>query len=187
MNNDFILDTIEINEISQEKRILCYYYYYLQMQGKSLNEMWKDYEKVLATVENWREQYKKFFADGAIDDEKECIKMYYIITKDKDSAIKQRWRTVKNIIKKEKDCEKKLSIILNNQAEEHPIISKIIVVILTTILLGLVKDCIHDAIQENSARNQEKIIYITNEKDQYRKIQYKGNTIIIEDIEKEEK
>lgn len=56
MNNDFILDTIEINEISQEKRILCYYYYYLQMQGKSLNEMWKDYEKVLATVENWREQ-----------------------------------------------------------------------------------------------------------------------------------
>ena len=57
MNNDFILDTIEINEISQEKRILCYYYYYLQMQGKSLNEMWKDYEKVLATVENWREQY----------------------------------------------------------------------------------------------------------------------------------
>lgn len=76
---------------------------------------------------------------------------------------------------------------MNNQAEEHPIISKIIVVILTTILLGLVKDCIHDAIQENSARNQEKIIYITNEKDQYRKIQYKGNTIIIEDIEKEEK
>ena len=51
----------------------------------------------------------------------------------------------------------------------------------------LIKDCIHDAIQENSARNQEKIIYITNEKDQYRKIQYKGNTIIIEDIEKEEK
>ena len=41
--------------------------------------------------------------------------------------------------------------------------------------------------KENSARNQEKIIYITNEKDQYRKIQYKGNTIIIEDIEKEEK
>ena len=31
------------------------------MQGKSLNEMWKDYEKVLATVENWREQYKKNF------------------------------------------------------------------------------------------------------------------------------
>lgn len=76
---------------------------------------------------------------------------------------------------------------MNNQAEEHPIISKIIVVILTTIFIGLVKDCIHDAIQENSARNQEKIIYITNEKDQYRKIQYKGNTIIIEDIEKEEK
>ena len=88
MNNDFILDTIEINEISQEKRILCYYYYYLQMQGKSLNEMWKDYEKVLATVENWREQYKKFFADGAIDDEEECIKMYYIITKDKESLRK---------------------------------------------------------------------------------------------------
>ena len=62
--------------------------------------------------------------------------------------MKKTWCKVKDVIKKEIECEKKLRDILNKKAEDHPIISKIIIVILTGILLGLVEDCIHDAIQE---------------------------------------
>ena len=35
---------------------------------------------------------------------------------------------------------------MNRAADNHPIITKAIIIVLSSILLGLVEDCIHDAI-----------------------------------------
>lgn len=73
---------------------------------------------------------------------------------------------------------------MNNKAKEHPIISKIIIVILTGILVGLVEDCIHDAIQMNDGQNDSQItnIYIIDENNNYTQILYKEDNIFIEEI-----
>lgn len=186
--DEFVLETKKIDKISQEKRLLCYYYFYLKMQNKNISEMWADYDKLLSGIENWIKYYEKFFSEQSIDDEKECVEIYYLVTNKKDlllqNELKKVWRKVKDVIKKEIDCEKKLQDILNNKAKEHPIISKIIIVILTGILVGLVEDCIHDAIQINNGQSDLQItnIYIINEDNNYKKMLYKEGRIVMEEI-----
>lgn len=185
---ELVLEKRKIDKISQRKRLLCYYYFYLQMQKKSIGELWNDYDNLLSGIEKWFKYYEIFFANQSIDDEEECVEVCYLVTGKKDSLLqnelKKVWRKVKNVIKKEIDCEKKLQEILNNKAKEHPIISKIIIVILTGILVGLVEDCIHDAIQMNDGQNDSQItnIYIIDENNNYTQILYKEDNIFIEEI-----
>lgn len=72
---------------------------------------------------------------------------------------------IRRMIQKEIEGERKLRDHLNRKAEDHPIISKVIIVILTGILLGLLEDCIHDSIQESRGREQVRItnIYVNGE------------------------
>ncbi len=61
-------------------------------------------------------------------------------------------------IKKEADWEKRLYNQLNKAADNHPLITKAIIIVLSSILLGLVEDCIHDAIvMQNSETAIESI------------------------------
>ena len=60
---------------------------------------------------------------------------------------KSVWGKIVQVFEKEAKYEKKLYHMLNEAAENHPLIAKVIVVILTCILAGLIEDCIHDAIQ----------------------------------------
>lgn len=185
---ELILEKRKIDKISQRKRLLCYYYFYLQMQKKNASEMWDDYDKLLAGIEDWVKYYEKFFANPSINDEEECVEMCYLITGKEDVLLqneqKNVWRKIKDVIKREIDCEKKLQDILNQKAEEHPIISKIIIVILTGILVGLVEDCIHDAIQMNNGQNESQItnIYIIDENNNYTQMLYNEDRIVIKEI-----
>lgn len=185
--DEFVFETKKIDKISQKKRLLCYYYFYLKMQDKNISEMWDDYDKLLSGIENWIKYYEKFFSEQSIDDEKECVEIYYLVTNKKDlllqNELKKVWRKVKDVIKKEIDCEKKLQDILNKKEKEHPIISKIIIVILTGILVGLVEDCIHDAIQMNNSQSDSQItnIYI-NENNNYVQIYENEGNIVMEEM-----
>lgn len=185
---ELILEKRKIDKISQRKRLLCYYYFYLQMQKKNASEMWDDYVNLLAGIEDWVKYYEKFFANPSINDEEECVEMCYLITGKEDvllhNELKNVWRKIKDVIKREIDCEKKLQDILNQKAEEHPIISKIIIVILTGILVGLVEDCIHDAIQMNNGQNESQItnIYIIDENNNYTQMLYNEDRIVIKEI-----
>lgn len=187
---ELVLETVKIDKISHKKRLLCYYYFYLQMQNKSISEMWSNYKNLLDDKENWTKYYKNFFENASIDDEKECVEICYIVTGNKDTSLQNKliklWRQIKDVIKKEIDCEKRLRDILNNKANDHPIVTKIIIVILSGILLGLVEDCIHDAIQMNTGQSEAQItnIYITDENSNYMEISYKGNSIVVESKEK---
>ena len=184
---EFAIETKKIDKIETNKRLLCYYYLFYHMQ-KDMGEMWHDYEKLLEGMKNWIKYYEDFFANPYIKDEDESVEVYYLITGNEDTLlqneIRKTWCKVKGVIKKEIDCEKKLRDILNNKAKDHPIISKIIIVILTGILLGLVEDCIHDAIQMNNGKSGTQItnIYISDENNNYTQILYQENNIVIEEI-----
>lgn len=124
-----VLEKIKIDRISQTKRLLCYYcFFYLQQQKKSMSEMWKSYEKLLDDTENWMKHYEDFFQNQSIDDEEEIVEVYYLVTGNKNpplqNELKNVWQKVKDIIRKERDCEKRLYDILNDKSKEHPIISK---------------------------------------------------------------
>lgn len=89
--------------------------------------MWKSYEKLLDDTENWMKHYEDFFQNQSIDDEEEIVEVYYLVTGNKNpplqNELKNVWQKVKDIIRKERDCEKRLYDILNDKSKEHPIIS----------------------------------------------------------------
>lgn len=188
---ELTLEIMKVDRISQRKRLLYYYYVFSKMQENSMDELRDDFEKLLNDTDNWMKYYQDFFGNNSIDDEEECVETYRIITGNKDTSSQNflinTWQKVKNIIEKEVDCEKKLFDILNEKAENHPIISKIIIVILMGILSGLVEGCIQDAIQNSKVQDetQAAIIYITDG-EHYKKIFFDGNEIVIKDIEQNE-
>ena len=65
---------------------------------------------------------------------------------EKRQDIAHIWENIIQCIKKEADWEKRVYNQLNRAADNHPIITKAIIIVLSSILLGLVEDCIHDAI-----------------------------------------
>ena len=56
------------------------------------------------------------------------------------------WDKVILFISKESYYEKKLHDRLEKLAEDHPLISGIIIAVLTGVVLNLIEDCIHDAL-----------------------------------------
>lgn len=182
------IETKKIDRISQQKRLLFYYYFLQKMGQKSLDEVWNEYEKILHSTENWRKYYEDFFENQSINDEEETVNFYCLVTDTKDTSsqntLKNIWRKIKDVIKKEIDCEKKLYDILENKGKEHPIISRFILTILIGILVGLVEDCIHDAIQMNYEQSKVPVIniYVTDENNKYTQILYKGDNIVVEEV-----
>lgn len=185
--DELILEIVRIDKISQQKRLLCYWYFYQRMQKYDIHEMWAEYEKILSKTDNWVEYYEVFWKNKAIDDEQELLKICDIVVETEKKSLREElrnvWRKVKEIISKEIDCEIKLREILNKKADDHPIISRIIITILIGILVGLVEDCIHDAIQMNSKQNESQVtnIYITDENNNDIQILYKQGNIVIKE------
>lgn len=187
MDNYITVETIRFDKISQDKRMLYYLYYYLKMKNDSFGEVWEKYIKRLEQVKDWKIYYEAFFLNESIDNEKDVEKAFsYIIDDDKKSMcdeLKKVWKKVKNVICKEEKCEKKLYKMLREQAQKHPIISKFIICILSSILFGLVEDCIYDAAKMSleQQKTQDKI-YVSEENDNYIKVQHKNGKIVIEGI-----
>lgn len=183
------IECVKIDNISREKRMLCYWFYIQKMQDDSFDEIWNKYKALLHATENWKECYAAFLINNTTDDESKMIEELYAATghedKSEQNILEKTWSKVKDIIKREIDCEKKLHDELNKKAEEHPIISSIIIAILATILLGLIKDCIYDAIQTNNMKSepQVNIIYITDGDDNCFQISYENGKIIIKETE----
>ena len=73
--------------------------------------------------------------------------------------------------------------MLREQAQKHPSISKIIICILSSNLFGLVEECIYDAAKKSleQQKTQDKI-YVSEENDNYIKVQHKNGKIVIEGI-----
>ena len=186
----FVLETRKIDKISMYQRILCYYYYYLEIEERPSSEVLEDYEKKLSSIENCIQYYKDFFNNESIDNTEECVQTYDFIIYSKKvkpveevGVVKKAWKKVRNIIDKEINSEKKLHNMLNELADNHPIISKIIIAILTGILLGLTEDCIHDAIQNSETQNivETTNIYIGtgDSYKEYSHIVYDGEKIVV--------
>lgn len=56
------------------------------------------------------------------------------------------WNKVRLFFSQESYYEKKLHDRLEKLAEDHPLISGIIIAVLTGVVLSLIEDCIHDAL-----------------------------------------
>lgn len=186
---NLLIEKVKINTISQKKRLLCYWFYFQKSLGNSVSEIWDEYEKILDNAENWHENYIEFFDNVSEDDENKMLDEFYAETGNKDKSeqkvLEKTWNSVRDLIKKEIDCEKKLRDILNEKAKDHPIIARIIIAILTGILLGLVEDCIHDAIQmcDTQETAQTTNIYITDVNNNYYQILYENNGIVIKEVQ----
>ena len=83
---------------------------------------------------------------GVIIEINECGDSIETEVSEKRQDIAHIWENIIQCIKKEADWEKGVYNQLNRAADNQPIITKAIVIVLSSILLGLVEDCIHDAI-----------------------------------------
>lgn len=59
----------------------------------NFSEMWDDYDKLLAGIENWVKYYEKFFANQSINGEEECVEMCYLITSKEDVLLQNELKT----------------------------------------------------------------------------------------------
>ena len=66
-------------------------------------------------------------------------------------------------LKRKLILNKKVYSYLQKLAEDHPVMAKLIVVILMGILLGLAEDCIHDAIKKEPESTPVVNVYIQEE------------------------
>ncbi len=152
----------------QIKRLIAYYKVFTEMKGMSFDVEWDFYMRYVKDKYQNFEIYKSFFK---IDNNNEKVikETYDVITaldESKDfeetnvdeETIQETnhiWKNIIQFFEKEANWEKQIYDMLNKTAENHPLIAKAIVILLTGILLGLVEDCIHDAIQ---MKNQMDVI-----------------------------
>lgn len=83
------------------------------------------------------------------------------ISKDELSVLKISWKKVKEIIQHEIQWEKKTFAYLNSVADKCPPISRAIVGILFSILLGLLTNCIYDGITMDDYSTGSKTNFIS--------------------------
>lgn len=183
-----VWERTKIDSISRQQRLLYFYYFFLKMQNKEESVIREEYFSLLHATSNWFTYYHEYFANETIDDQAELGMVCDCVVKGNNETIKNQvnriWKKVKAAFRKEIECEKQLRSTLNKKAEEHPIVSKIIILVLTGILLGLVEDCIHDVILKKSEDRNNRItnIYVKENSD-IKRVYYEGETITIEDLD----
>ena len=149
------------------ERCRLYFALYSQLKEKNFEEDWKKYDILLDSQKGILIEYKKCFSvkETAIDEE--CLGMLDLIlpdnSSDERSLFSDTWDAIKNAIEKEIDFEQKVYSYLQKLAEDHPVMAKLIVVILMGILLGLAEDCIHDAIKKEPESTPVVNVYIQEE------------------------
>lgn len=137
------------------------------IERKKFEEDWKKYDILLDSQKGILIEYKKCFSakETAIDEG--CLGMLDLIlpdnSSDERSLFSDTWDAIKNAIEKEIDFEQKVYSYLQKLAEDHPVMAKLIVVILMGILLGLAEDCIHDAIKKEPESTPVVNVYIQEE------------------------
>lgn len=135
-----------------------------KMKEMSFEEQWNCYREYAEDENKNRGIYKSFFNDA--DSNRKVIKATYDVivkingcegsketevSEDKRQDIAYIWENIIQCIKKEANWEKRIYNQLNKVADNHPLIAKAIIIVLSSILLGLVEDCIHDAlVMQNS-------------------------------------
>ena len=164
-----IINTLDNKDRERELYERCrpYLALYSQLKEKNFEEDWKKYDILLDSQKGILIEYKKCFSakETAIDEE--CLSMLDLVLPDNSiderSLFSDAWDAIKNTVEKEIDFEQKVYSYLQKLAEDHPIMAKLIVVILMGILLGLAEDCIHDAIKKEPENTQIVNVYIQEE------------------------
>ena len=128
------------------------------------------YSHEASKVSDRLRRYCEYFSNSAIDDEQEFMGFYHKCVEQgdmesenmSDEQVATIWDSLKNIIMKESDYEKRLYAFLKELAADHPVISGVIIAFLTVVLLGLLEDCLHDAWQEaqNTGNGNKVYMYI---------------------------
>mgnify|MGYP004579135485 FL=1 len=149
---------------AQSNRLKKYYELLYKMKEMSFESQWNCYRECAKDENKNIEIYKSFF-DKAGSDRKAIKATCDVIIEinecggsiETEASEKKRqyivhiWENIIQCIKKEADWEKRIYNQLNKAADNHPLITKAIIIVLTSILLGLVEDCIHDAIVMQSS------------------------------------
>lgn len=143
---------------AQINRLKKYYELLYEMKEMSFESQWNCYREYAKDENKNIEIYKSFFDKagserkaikatcGVIIEINECGDSIETEVSEKRQDIAHIWENIIQCIKKEADWEKGVYNQLNRAADNHPIITKAIIIVLSSILLGLVEDCIHDAI-----------------------------------------
>lgn len=143
----------------QINHLMKYYELLYKMKEMSFESQWNCYREYAKDENKNIEIFKSFFDKVGSDRkviEATCDVIIEInkcgdsieneVFEEKRQDIAHIWENITQCIKKEADWEKMVYNQLNRAADNHPIIAKGIIIVLSSILLGLVEDCIHDAI-----------------------------------------
>lgn len=165
------------NNNEQFKRYYAYYCLLNKMKPMTWEKEWeyyihqtksidKSYEIMWVYLQQVEKQNKVIQETYAIIEyyENRDFRKRYSWREDEKTEIENVWQRIRKLVENEIEWEQKIYNTLDRTAKKHPIISKAIVIVLTSILLGLAEDCIHDAIQMNNILGEEGIVKISVEK-----------------------
>ncbi len=149
----------QIKRLKRYQELLC------KMKEMSFESQWNCYREYVKDENKNIEIYKSFFNEFGND--KKAIKATYDVmieineceisketevSEEKRQDIAYIWKKIIQCIQKEANWEKRIYNQLNKVADNHPLITKAIIIVLSSILLGLLEDCIHDAIVNQNSK-----------------------------------
>ena len=157
---------VKVNQVSQGARLL-YYFYLLSLNNKNKSEqnLWEELVNKYIQFGEKNSSYSE--VDLTID--LEAFQIVYSAISGKIEEVEEKTLSkivchikslLERVTKKERDVFDKYNLL----AEQHPIVTRAIIVVLSGILTGLLSSCIYEGIK--SSREDVNEIYVLDDSTQ---------------------
>jgi len=175
-----LLEKTSFNSLGTVKRLL-YYSYFIQNEKYDFQKEW---EKIIERLNYNDENDWDKIGEGIDYSILVELEDYHIIEDEDVKLTRNLSNKLILLFQKEGEWEKNANDYLRSVAKAHPIVAKLIIVFLSSILFGLIEDILYDAINPNTDKaivHYEKL-YIDQD-NQIREVYFDDNGFFrLEDI-----
>lgn len=138
-----VLEKTSVNRIEQMQKVLCCYY--LLNSDIDVRSKWIELSNDIKTRDKAIYKDAKTEGDNIVDG----LSTFHAISAEEASLSKKVFSNTLSIIEKESSWEKKAYDYLDSKTKAHPIVSKLIIVLLSGILTGLIGNIVYDAVRDD--------------------------------------
>lgn len=140
-----ILEKTSVDRIKQIQRVLLYYY--SLNSDIDVRSKWIELSQCIKTSDRKVFEDAKTDCDFIVDN----LSSFQIINTEEATLSKEVFPNVISIIKRESNWEKKAYDYLDSRTKDHPLVSKLIIVLLSGLLTGLFSNIVYDAVKNDDA------------------------------------
>ena len=145
------IEVSTFDKLSYQQRLLYYFYLFHKDKEPEYQKYWDAFRKDIKEKKNYdlfvtyvtdEEKMDKCLGEQTL--EAVCEKCLGVV--DETAILQKCWNKVIYIIRHESKWEQQVYQCLEDAGKKHPLVAKLIVLLLTGILTGIIANCIYDGI-----------------------------------------